>query len=172
MKTILLLVCGLLMGCATQPRVAPKAPVTLTDNEADIYETVLRHQFTRNASATQQSAGSYFIQIQDADPSDTFLHRFSGETPLVKRASEARHARDSGIYDRETGKMSLIFEVGAIRWHGNNSVEVDGGYYEGDLSASGNTYRLTRRGNKWKVLKDTMSWISDSRPPLSNGRNA
>lgn len=166
MKTFLLLLCTLLVGCATQPRVAPKPPVALTINEADIYEAVFRHQFGCKASPTQHSAGSYFIQIQGADPTDTFIQRFSAQTSPVKRASEARHARNSGIYDRQTGKMSLIFELGAIRWIGKNSVEVEGGYYEGNLSSSGNTYRLIRQGNKWKVSKDTMNYISDSRYPF------
>ena len=105
MKTIFLLLCGLLVGCATQSRVAPKPPVTLTNEEGDIYEAVFRHQFPHNASATQQSAGSYFIQIQGADPSDAFLQRFSGQTPLVKRASEARHARDSALAQETFGVM-------------------------------------------------------------------
>ena len=171
MKAILLVLCGLLAACATQPRTPPKPPVALTTDDADIYEAVFRHQFGRNASATQQSAGSYFIQIMEADPTDTFLLRFAGHTPSVKRASEARHGRDSGIYDRQTRRMSLIFEAGAIRWHGRNTVEVDGSYYEGNLSSSGNTYRLKRQGTKWKVVSDTMSWISDARTSSANDCN-
>jgi hypothetical protein len=152
-------------------RIAPKTPIAITNEDADIYEAVFRHQFGRNASAVQQSAGSYLIQIQDADPTDAFLLRFSGSTPPVKRVSEGQRAQDTGIYDRKTHKPSLIFNLGAIRWHGKNSLEVDGGYYEGNMSSSCNTYRLKRQGTKWKIIKDTMTWISDARTLPTNSRS-
>ena len=162
MKTVLLLLCIVLAGCATQPYSQPKPAVALTGAEADVYEAVFRHQFVRNASSAQQSAGTYFIQIREADPSEAFLLRFSGHTPTVKPASQARLGRHSVVYDPQTHQESLVFEVRVIRWHGKDSAEVEGGYYKANLSSSGNTYRLIRRGTKWKVIKDTMSWISDS----------
>ena len=171
MKTVLLLLCGLLAGCVTQPYSQPKPAVALTSAEADVYEAVFRHQFIRNASGAQQAAGTYFIQIREADPSEAFLLRFSGHTPTIKPASQARLGRHSVVYDPRIHQESLVFQVGAIRWHGNDSAEVDGGYYEADLSSSGNTYRLTRQGTKWKVIKDTMHWISDARTLPTNDRN-
>ena len=145
------------MGCATQ-RPAPKLHVTITNDEADVYEAVFRYQFAR-----RQSAGTFFIQIQDADPTPEFLLRFSGQTPAVKPASEARFGRHSIVYDCQTRKESLIFDVGAIHWNGKKSAEVSGGYQEADLSASSNTYQLIRHGGQWRVVKDTMNWIADAR---------
>lgn len=164
MKSLLVvLLCGLLAGCATRSPAPPKPPVLLSQDEADIYEAVFRHQFEQNASGAQQSAGTYFVQIQGSDPPEEFLRRFAGQAPPVKRGSEACHAGDSSIYDRQTGKRSLMFKAGKIGRIGKNTAEVEGGYYEGNLSASGNTYRLVRHGSRWKVIADTMSWISDAR---------
>lgn len=165
-KMFLLVVSGMLAACATPT--PPKAPVALTTKEADIYEALLRYQFARNASAAQQSAGSYFIEIQKADPGEALLRRFAGHTPPVKRASEARHARNSAIYDRQTRQRSLIFEVGPIQWIDKETVEIEAGYYEGNLSSSGNTYRLKRQKGKWKVVSDVMEWISEIRKPAES----
>jgi hypothetical protein len=41
-----------------------------------------------------------------------------------------------------------------------DKVLVNGGYYEGNLSASGNVYTVERKDHKWVVTKDQMLWIS------------
>jgi hypothetical protein len=53
-----------------------------------------------------------------------------------------------------------MFNTGAIKWVSPTEVEIAGGYYEGILSASGNTYYLEKDDGKWKVLKDVLHWIS------------
>ena len=55
----------------------------------------------------------------------------------------------------------LHFRIDSIRWVTINKVKVEGGYYEGMLSSSGNIYTVVKRGTGWKVKKDEMEWISN-----------
>ena len=58
-----------------------------------------------------------------------------------------------------------MFRIEAIRLQGMSKAEVDGGYYEAGLSASGNTYSLVRKDGVWSVVKrrdalDLMKWAT------------
>lgn len=158
--------------------------------ENDIREAVFRYEFQHNSSGRQTSADAYHLGIahgwssqmeevtnpivraagiepfggmadEPSDPKGWFLRRFRGHTPRIKRYSE-HEVRDlsDGVQDAQTGKPGLVFIVGGIRWIGPNEVEVEGGYYEGGLSASGNIYRLERRSGRWVVVNEFMTWIS------------
>lgn len=115
---------------------------------AAVREALLRHQFKRNASGAQQNAKAFFIQIDDKDPDDAFLKRFNGHSPPVRLGSQFR------VGD------GLLFHVEAFKWIDANTVEASGGYYEGNLSSSGNSYRLERKNGAWHVTVDKMNWIS------------
>ncbi len=71
------------------------------------------------------------------------------------------------VTDKQTGKRGLIFSVDNIVVTGADTAEASGGYYEGGLSSSGNTYYLKRKNGKWFVEKDTMHWISLNTPNKS-----
>jgi len=64
------------------------------------------------------------------------------------------------VKDKATGKPGLIFTIDSVRCADTSRCEVEGGYYEAGLSASGNTYFLEKRDGKWVVVRDTMHWIS------------
>jgi len=128
-----------------------------TEQEDDIREAVFRHQFGHNASAIKQKAKTYYLAlgslINKRDPSSNFMQRFKGHKPSVERVSLAEEG-----YGRI--RDGLIFYIEEIRWINENEVEVSGGYYEGNLSSSGNNYQVVRKNGKWSVKKDKMKWIS------------
>ena len=132
----------------------------------DIREATFRYQFKKNASGQQQNAKVYFLTLfnqkeqQDEDPEDKFMKRFDGHKPRVAKVSQSKSSMPEGVQDKKTGEHGLIFTITAIRWKSDEEVEVDGGYYEGSLSSSGNTYFLKRKGGKWIVERDDMHWIS------------
>jgi hypothetical protein len=68
-----------------------------------------------------------------------------------------------GILDKQTGARGLVFRATITQWLSDNTVIVRGGYEEGELSASGNTYTLTKEDGTWKVTKDTLDFISRTR---------
>lgn len=130
----------------------------------DIREAVFRHLFTHNASGLQDRADAYYLAVGpfELDPSDGFLKRFGDHKPPVRKVSECRPPADSNDRPRnvKTGRQGLIFQVTFIRRVGLREFEAKGGYYEGLLSGSGNTYRVRLVNGRWTVVRDRMDWIS------------
>jgi len=113
-----------------------------------ICEAVFRYQFKNNASAAQQNASAYFLSIDNRDAPKDLLNRFKGQNPPVKVGS--------GF---SVGK-GVKFRINSLKWIDKVTVEVEGGYYEGNVSASGNIYRLLRQDGTWKVIAKQGQWIS------------
>lgn len=78
----------------------------------------------------------------------SFLRRFEKHTPTVKPGSQFRQG------------AGLRFRIGSFTWASENTAEVEGGYYEGNLSASDSTYKVEKTDSGWKVTGRMMSWIS------------
>ncbi len=114
----------------------------------DICEALFRYQFMHNASGVQQNAKAYFLSIYQTDPPEDLMIRFENNLPPVKPGSEFKV--DSG----------LKFRIDRIKWLDKNKVEIEGGYYEGNVSSSGNTYILQKKRGVWEVISDKMHWIS------------
>jgi hypothetical protein len=136
--------------------------------DPDIAETTFRYQFAHNASGQQADAHVYCIGFaatngespERRDPSPEFLSRFGDVTPPVKAYSQCSTSADKGVIDKATGKEGLIFTISSVKCADATRCEVEGGYYEASLSASGNTYYLERHDAKWVVVKDVMHWIA------------
>jgi hypothetical protein len=139
---------------------APPEPLEPpTPEDDDIREAVLRHMFKRNASGQQDSARLYCIRVErELDPSPALLGRFARSRPKVVAAS-ACSADASGVRDG-SGARGLVFRIDRIHRVAPDRAEVDGGYFEGGLSASGNSYVVAREGKRWVVKSDRMRWIS------------
>jgi hypothetical protein len=120
---------------------------SLSDEEWDICEAVLRHQIFHSAAGGRGTAPAY-VEVQGCNPTGAFLARFQGHQPPVKPGW--RFVRGGGV----------LYQIGAIKRTGEDSAEVYGGYYEGNLSASGNTYYVVRKDGTWVVERDEEHWIS------------
>ena len=122
---------------------------SISEPEAlDIAEATFRYQFQNNASGSKQKQKAYFLTLFEKDPTEDFLNRFQGNIPTVKKGSEF-----------EVGN-GLKFNVHWIKRINKTKVKVSGGYYEGFVSSSGNTYYLKKKNGEWIVTKDIMHWIS------------
>jgi len=130
--------------------------------EDDIREAVFRWQFDHNVSGQQKRAKVYFLSVGEkyGDPSDEFLKRFADNQPPVRKRSECTADAGKGVLDKKTGEQGLVFNVTRIQWKSDTEVEVEGGYYEAGLSASGNIYTLKKEQGKWKVVNDKLVEIS------------
>jgi len=118
------------------------------DEVLDIAETTFRYQFENNVSGQKQKAPAYFISLFRGNPTPEFLKRFAGHKPSVHKRSKFK-----------IGK-GLKFYVSSVKQVAKDKVEVYGGYYEGGLSATGNTYVLEKKNGKWTVTKKTRRWIA------------
>jgi hypothetical protein len=139
-----------------------------TSQEDDIREAVFRHQFDHNASGQKKSAHAYCLSVlmgnKDSDPSDQFIKRFAHHKPPIRKAS-ACHWDSIEVVENRTGRPALIFFISRITWISDTEVTVDGGYEEGNVSASANTYTVTKRNGKWEITHDQMNAISKSDRP-------
>jgi hypothetical protein len=115
---------------------------------ADVCEALFRFQFLHNKSAVQQKAKAYFLSIEGKDPANEFLARFKRHQPEVRLGSAFQEGE------------GLKFRIESLTWIDDSTVEARGGYYEGNLSASGNLYRIVRKDGKWIVESDKLEWIS------------
>jgi hypothetical protein len=140
--------------------------LALSEVDPEIAEATFRYQFAHNASAQQASANVYCVMYgvswlaQPEDPPPQVLSRLADVTPPVTPVSQCSASMEKGVVDKTTGRSGLIFRLESVRCSGESSCEVNGGYYEGNLSSSGNTYTLEKRDGKWVVTKDVMNWIS------------
>lgn len=161
MKRFIAIIFSVLFVSSCQDSITNVTPKSTPED--DIRETVFRYQFQHNVSGQQQNAKVYFLSIGtlsgSRDPSDEFMKRFQGHKPPVKKVSQAI-ASVEGVIDKDTGERGLIFRVTRIEWKSEVEVEVEGGYFESGLSASGNIYLVRQEGEKWVVKEDRMLWIS------------
>ncbi len=138
--------------------------------EEDIREAVFRHQFDHNASGQQKSAHAYCLAVgdKDADPSEDFLKRFAHHKPPVRKASACRITASGEVIDNHTGKRGLLFRVENIRWISDTEVAVDGGYSEGNVSSSDNTYTVRKQNGRWEVTTGKIMVISENVVPAGD----
>ena len=151
--------------CPAQPqkdKIAPEHMASFSQQQQnDIRETVFRYQCRHNASIQVSSAVVYCLSVENnADPSEDFMKRFAGFKPTVHKASDCNTDAYKGVVEKATGKRGLVFRVKSIKWISQTDAEVVGGYFEDGLSASGNTYTVTRIKGRWRVSKAWMNWLS------------
>jgi len=161
--------CLLMVACASRQAPAPvnaSGPVASTScdvecqRETDVLEAVFRHQFERNEAGLGKDAAAYFLEVCERDPSPPLLERFASHQPPVKARSQADVSAYEGVTDRASGKKGLLFRVTSVQWLAPDRAQVKGGYFEGGLSASGNTYVVGLSEGRWQVLEQTRDWIS------------
>lgn len=133
-----------------------------SSQEDDVREAVFRYQFDHNASGQQRSAHAYCLALgdKDADPSEDFIKRFAHNKPPVRKASACHIASSSALLDSRTGKSALLFRITKITRISDTEFRVNGGYYEGNMSSSGNNYTVRKEGGGWSVTEDTTMVIS------------
>jgi hypothetical protein len=132
----------------SSPAVAAPSHATA---EPEIFEAVFRYQFDHNASGIQKKAEKYCLELPgERSPDAAFLQRFAGHQPPVVATDQC---------ERRSGK-NLIFRVIKLDWHKDNEVWVRGGYYEGNLSSSIESYRVQLKDDKWVVTGARMEAIS------------
>ncbi|MFT3788752.1 MAG: hypothetical protein QM770_21715 [Tepidisphaeraceae bacterium] len=165
---------GALLGCEGSRSAQPattwtpptRQPVSSTQPAAqgpeylNVLEAVFRFQFDHNASGARRKVDYFFLTLDRSDPPADLLARFKDDAPRVLPASLAKASAGEGVKHKDLGGQGLIFNITSIAWLDANTADVQGGYYEAGLSASGNTYRVERRGGKWVVTHNKMHWIS------------
>jgi hypothetical protein len=141
MKTLpaLTLLLALTACASTGPVPSPEAQAAAA---GDISEAVFRYQFQHNASTLQQTAERYCLFLPDErSPDEAFLRRFDGNSPPVVAGGQCNRqaARD------------LFFRVQKLDWQSDDEVWARGGFSEGTVRSSIETYQVRRRDGRWVV---------------------
>lgn len=132
----------------------------------DLLESVFRFQFDNNYSSLKNEADAYYIAIEgDQDPDALLLDRFSGHQPPVMALSKAGRSPDH-ITNPESGKAALIFRVRKLEFESPTTATVNGGYFEGPLSASFVTMKAECSAGSWHIEKQRPQKISTLSPLL------
>ncbi len=171
------------------PWITPQAPVLPPfprEIEDAIAEAVVRYQLRdfrgQIAFLIYKRPGE-----ESTDPSDTFLARFAGQRPLVKKESDSTmvvpreepqrrsllqrllgkepppppprsfYERQPQIVDRATSQGGTKFRIGAIRRLADDRADVEGGWYGGGQAAWDGIYHLRHEDGRWLVYDETMT---------------
>lgn len=147
-RALVLLIAGVtLAGCAGM------SPKDRAEAEAEIRETVLRHQFKRY-DREGDPVTKYFVRFgETGDPPGDFLDRFEDHSPPVAPASQAVEARLQGVTDPETDQPAAMFTIDGVEWVDDQTVVVEGGYRGRRVSAAGNLYWLHPSNGGWRIVK-------------------
>jgi hypothetical protein len=141
-------------GCASSSTGTTSSPAAAPSHaaaEPEIFEAVFRYQFDHNASGMQKQAERYCLYLPgEKSPDAAFLQRFEGNQPPVVAAAQC---------EGRSGK-NLFFRINRLQWHRDNEVWVRGGYFEGNLSSSIESYRVLLKDGKWVVTGARMEAIS------------
>jgi len=115
--------------------------------EDDIRDAVFRYQIHH------YKADVYFLAISDRDPSSSFMTRFKGCKPPVKKQSESKLDPGRGIKDRRTGARGVVLHSEAVKWLNKNTVEVTGDYFQNMRAGSGWIFRVALKNGRWVVTE-------------------
>ena len=119
--------------------------------------TAFKALFKENASATKEKATYYFLSLTDSTNRSlpSVLDKLRRNSPEVKDISVF-----SKMTDKEKSEIDFLsFNISEVIVSGYKA-SVYCGYYEGNLSASGNVIELKRRFGKWRVVSNEMLFIS------------
>lgn len=142
----------LLIALMMAPGVSPQAsqtPAEANSVRLDLFEAVVRYQI----ESWQQSADTFCIAINGVDAESTLLDRLR---PLpVERASTCHKLNQKPVMPVVDAKQkeSVIFNLGTIRNLSESEVQVEGGYFCGNLCMAQGTYHVVHETSGWRVLR-------------------
>lgn len=120
-------------------------------------EATFRALFNENASASGEEASFYFIILEDSlnNTMADVLEQLKDIKPEVKDFEFY-----SNLSKEEKSKVVFLsFNISEIVMH-KRMASVYCGYYEGNLSSSGNIVELRKRFGRWRVISNEVTWIS------------
>jgi hypothetical protein len=143
-----------LLGCLRKQMAADTA--ARAAQEDDIREAIFRYEIKYH-----RTPSIIFLHVNDQDPNEPFMRRFSDLKLSVKKWSAiAQKPPQRWTYDRETGKPGVALSVGKITWTSDHGVIVVGGYFCGSLCAGGGDFYVVFKDGRWVVEKFDIKIIS------------
>jgi hypothetical protein len=148
------------------PPVAAQPPAGGSDEDA-VRLTVFRHQVD-DASAWHRSVPFVCLEVdqggQTRDPSPFIMAAMRGlRPPAVPVSSCEVAARGRGVFlkDDHAKGRGVIFRTEEVKID-DEKATVTGGYYEANLSASGDIFTVERQSDSsWRVTDVKQQWVAE-----------
>ena len=102
---------------------------------------------------------TFFLDIEEKDPSDQFLNRFAGERPLLRKRSEWKSYLATGQTDRFPGQTAGL-SVLPLQWETDTKVKVRFGAILGKREIGVWDLLVTNEKGKWTVDRVLDHWVS------------
>lgn len=132
----------------------------ISDNEAAIFERVLRYAFENNASAQQNEANFYAIELDGHDAPSNFIARFDDIKKPIYPLSKTKLDCKKGVYLKKTNRRGIQFFVNSLEHESTTKIKVTWGYSEGCMSSALSVMTLELKEGIWIVLDDEVIVIS------------
>ncbi len=146
-----------LFSCKYGDKISSGSRNTIIEIEA----TSFRELFNHNGSGIKDKASYYYIKINGPTYTtiNSVIKSLRDVKPEVKNLK-----RYICLNQAEKNKINFLsFTINKIEFNElKDTAYVDCGYYEDNLSSSGNVISLIREENKWIVIKNRMLWISSN----------
>ncbi|WP_395092958.1 hypothetical protein [Armatimonas sp.] len=101
----------------------------------------------------------YFLSVNRADPSSSFMARFRNNKPAVKPCSAVKPRRFE-VFDKATGQEGVILSANNVRWIAANQAKVETGWRTSGRGGTFGTCLVQREKNGWVVVYYAIRGIS------------
>ncbi len=139
----------------------PGSRATPIGGETGAMAATFRYLFANNASALKARASTYCVGTGSggelANPNPELMKALAGTRPKVVPASSCR--RGNRVVDA-AGRPALIFNLATVQCDGLDNCVFEGGYYEGNVSASNGRYRARWVNGRWQITPEGAQAIS------------
>lgn len=101
----------------------------------------------------------YFLSVNNADPSPTFLTRFHNNKPPVKARSAVKPRRFE-VVDKATGKEGILLSANTVRWITVSQAKVETSWHKDGRGGTFGTCLVEKQKSGWVVLYYAIRGVS------------
>ncbi len=121
---------------------------------------VFNRLFADNASSLKQDASTYCVDAGSQESTRQVAAALRDNAKVKPASACDIAAGGNGVFDRQTRQRALMFRTTPASCSSASECLIRGGYYEGNVSAQTNLYRVSLVGGHWSVTMEEMGPIS------------
>jgi hypothetical protein len=129
-------------------------------------EAVIRYQLTSSKFALAAGVDTFCVRFIDtaaatrSDPPQELIQRLNDGRHKVRKGSDCDDGRGYGVVVKGSNSPALTLWGEGVSWKSDTSIAITGGYFQASESGSGHVYQLEKRGGKWLVIEERLTWVS------------
>ena len=128
-------------------------------------EAVVRYQLT-SEFAPADGVDTFCVEFIDttaetrSDPPQELIQRLNDGRHKVRKGSDCDYNSGYGVVVKGSNSPGLVLWVEGVTWKTDTSMAMTGRYFRGAENGSGHVYQLEKRGGKWLVIEERLTWVS------------